>query len=339
MRLIGKILVLLLLLLVNIPGVAQALEKITVDPSMLRVLRLYPVPSTLRIPARVFPRAEALAPTTTILVNYTNFTTAQRQAFQAAVDIWSKTVSSTVPIVIDAKWAQLAPGVLGSSGPNAVYVNVPNGKPNTMYVVALANKLIGHDLEPGVADMSITFNTDYASTFYYGVDGKPPISQVDFMSVILHEICHGLGFLGTFSSSGGLGSWGWGSGYPIIFDPLYYNGSHQQLINTSLFPNPSSELLGQITSNNIYCTGVKVKQANGGNPVKIYAPSSWQQGSSMSHWDEIYRNTINSLMLYAISPGASIHDPGPFTLGLLQDIGWTTATKSHSTAYLLLLLN
>jgi hypothetical protein len=33
-------------------------------------------------------------------------------------------------------------------------------------------------------------------------------------------------------------------------------------------------------------------------------------------------------MLYAISAGASIHDPGPFTLGLLQDIGWTTVSPS-----------
>ena len=89
--------------------------------------------------------------------------------------------------------------------------------------------------------------------------------------------------------------------FPFIFDPLYANGSHQQLINTTLFPNPSSELLGQMTSDNIYCTGAKVMQANAGNPVKMYAPSPWAQGSSMVHWDEIYRDTPNALMRYAIS--------------------------------------
>ena len=43
-----------------------------------------------------------------------------------------------------------------------------------------------------------------------------------------------------------------------------------------------------------------------------------------------------------LSLGLSIHDPGPFTLALLQDIGWTTATvkKNNSgPAILQLLLN
>ena len=199
MKLIGKLIVLLFLLVFSASGLAQALEKIEADPSMRRVLRLDPRPSTFRLPARVILQPEALALASTIQVNYTGFTSAQQQAFQAAVNIWSQTVSSTVPIVIDATWAQLAPTILGSSGANNYYVDVPNGVPGRIYAVALANKLAGHDLDPGEADMHITFNTDYASTFYYGVDGQPPSNQVDFVTVILHEICHGLGFPGSFS--------------------------------------------------------------------------------------------------------------------------------------------
>lgn len=326
MKLIRKLIVLLFLLVFSASGLAQAVEMMGADSSTRRVLRLDPRPSTFRLPARVIPQTEALALASTIQVNYTNFTAEQQQAFQAAVNIWSQTVSSTIPIVINATWAQLSPGILGSSGPNGIVRNFPNGVPNHWYAIALANKLAGVDHDPSSADMHITFNSDYASMFYYGVDGNPPINEVDFVTVILHEICHGLGFLGSFSASNGLGSWGWNTGYPVIFDPLYYNGSHQQMMNTNLFPNPSSELLGQMTSNNVYCTGAKVMQANAGNPVKIYAPSTWAQGSSMSHWDEIYRDTPNALMRYAISAGASIHDPGPFTLALLQDIGWTTAS-------------
>jgi hypothetical protein len=327
MRIIRNLLVLLILLMLNFSGLAQAVEKIEAHPSMRRVLRLDPRPSTFRLPARVLLHPEALVPASTIQVNYTNFTAEQQQAFQAAVGIWSQTVSSTVPIVIDAAWAQLGPGILGSSGPNAIVRDFPNSVPNRWYAVALANKLAGVDFYPTKADMHINFNSDYASMFYYGVDGKPPSNKVDFVSVILHEICHGLGFSGSFiANSNSLGLWGFGTGYPFIFDPLYYNGSSQQLINTALFPNPSLELLGQMTSNNVFCTGAKVRLANGGNPVKMYAPATWQEGSSLVHWDEIYRNTPNALMLYALSPGASIHDPGPFTLALLQDIGWTTAS-------------
>lgn len=325
MRIIGKLFVLLLLLMLNASGLAQAVEKMEAPPSMRRVLRLDPRPSTFRLSARVFLRTDSLALASTIQVNYTNFTAEQRQAFQAAVDIWSQTVSSTVPIVINATWAQLDPGVLGQSGPISIWRDFTNSVPGRWYAVALANKLAGEDLDPTQADMEITFNTDYASMFYYGVDGHPAADKVDFVTTILHEICHGLGFFGSFSTDSGLGFWGYDS-YPFIFDPLYSNLSNQQLITS--FPNPSSELLGQMTSNNVFCTGAKTKQANGGNPVKIYAPATWQQGSSLVHWDEIYRNTPNGLMLYALSPGASIHDPGPFTLGLLQDIGWSTVSPS-----------
>ena len=120
MKLIGKLIVLLFLLMFNASGLAQAVEMMGADPSTRRVLRLDPRPSTFRLPARVIPQTEALALASTIQVNYTGFTAEQQQAFQAAVNIWSQTVSSTVPIVINATWAQLSPGILGSSGPNGI---------------------------------------------------------------------------------------------------------------------------------------------------------------------------------------------------------------------------
>ena len=57
----------------------------------------------------------------------------------------------------------------------ALFVDFPNSVPGRWYAIALANKLAGVDFDPADADMHITFNTDYASMFYYGVDGKPPI--------------------------------------------------------------------------------------------------------------------------------------------------------------------
>src|SRR4029078_6665225 len=50
------------------------------------------------------------------------------------------------------------------------------------------------------ANFSSTFDWDYG-TSGAGVPGK-----VNFMTVVLHEVGHGLGFFGDFSSSGGVGS-------------------------------------------------------------------------------------------------------------------------------------
>jgi hypothetical protein len=331
MGMIWKLLLILLPMMLHASDLAQALEMMAAPPSMTRVLLADPRPSTFRLPARVFLPSEVMAPTATITVNFTNFTAEQKTAFLAAAQIWANTVSSTVPIVIDATWADLTPPILGQSGPNTIWRDFTNSQPGQWYVVALANKLFGSDLDPSSADMHITFNTYYVDNFYFGVDGHPPAGKTDFVTVILHEICHGLGFLSSFTkNSSGLGAWGF-SGFPFITDPSYYNGFSQQLIKTSLFPNPSSELLAQITSNNVFWTGTKAVQANGGNPVQIYAPSAWSAGSSMSHLGEIYRNTPNALMLYSLSAGASIHDPGPITLGLLQDIGWTATPPSVPT--------
>ena len=34
-------------------------------------------------------------------------------------------------------------------------------------------------------------------------------------------------------------------------------------------------------------------------------------------------------MVYAVSPGESVHDPGVVTKGLLEDLGWTAGTTSN----------
>ena len=101
------------------------------------------------------------------------------------------------------------------------------------------------------------------------------------------------------------------------------DGSGNSLINTGVYPNPSTGLGTALTSNSIWFYGSNAMAANGGSPVKIYAPSTWLDGSSYSHLDNTtFGGTVNKLMVYAISSGVSIHDPGPVTKGLLKDLGW-----------------
>ncbi|CAG0935432.1 hypothetical protein TFLX_04272 [Thermoflexales bacterium] len=258
---------------------------------------------------------------------------AAQAAFTYGVSIWATLIKSNVPIRINACWANLgSPTTLGYSW-SSLTGNFGAGQTNTWYARALADALVGTDLHPGNPDMSITYNNGFA--WYTGTDGNTPAGQYDLVSVVLHEVAHGLNFSGSMrwdNGSGtaecngisGHGCWGYGTSYPNIYDRFTENGSNQALIDTGLFANPSAALGAQLVSGNLFFDGPNTDIANSGNPAKIYAPGTWTSGSSYSHLDyATFSGTANRLMVYAISSGSSIHDPGAVTMGLLSDLGWS----------------
>ncbi|MCB1826613.1 MAG: hypothetical protein KDJ54_19345 [Candidatus Competibacteraceae bacterium] len=305
------------------------------DPSYISSLRVPPPPEL------ALQQQRLMAAQATITVNFLPASVVDgdncliwpeqpKAAFSYAANLWASQLQSPVPITIDACWANNLPaGVLGHGGPNNFVRNF-TGAPviNTWYSVPAANALHGSDLDPVQADMY----SAYSSTFnwYFGTDGNTPPTQVDFASVVLHEITHGLGFLGSMQISGGLGSWGGGTGFPIIYDRFTEDGSGQKLLDTTLFPNFSVVLATQLISNDIYFNGTYANAGNGGARVPLYAPAIWSPGSSYAHLAENYNNTPNALMTYSLPSGESIHSPGPVTLGLLKDVGWTLQQASDN---------
>ncbi|MFH0994522.1 MAG: hypothetical protein V1844_03375 [Pseudomonadota bacterium] len=254
-----------------------------------------------------------------------------KAAFNAAAGIWGNLLQSSVPITINACWSNLgATTTLGYSGGGPLHRNF-SGAPqtNTWYGGSLANALAGSDLSTSSYDMNITYNSNFS--WYYGTDGMTPSGESDLMSVVLHEIAHGLNFMGSMSYSGGSGSWGYGTIYPGIYDTFIRDGSGNLLINTGSYANPSTALGSALTSNNIWFHGTQAMAANGGQRVKMYAPSTWKSGSSYSHLDyDTFAGGTNRLMVFAISSGTSTHDPGPVTLGLFKDLGWPSAVPPPS---------
>ncbi|MBI5302568.1 MAG: hypothetical protein HY868_10550 [Chloroflexi bacterium] len=252
-------------------------------------------------------------------------------AFSYAASLAAARFNSTVATTINACWADnLAPGVLGHGAPTTFYRDFP-GAPvaNTWYAYPFANALAGSDLNVSTNEIYIGYSN--AFTWYYGTDANPPSGQTDLVSVAFHEILHGLGFLGSFAygttSCGSANSGCWGmSGYPTIYDRSVYNGSSQLLISS--FVNPSAALGSQLTSNNLYFQGTNATAANGGNYAKIYAPSTYSSGSSISHLD-YNAYSASELMVYAIGSGQAKHSPGPVTMGLMRDLGWPPATTTR----------
>ena len=261
-------------------------------------------------------------------------------AFAYAVDIWESLIVSSIPIEINACWKELGSGVLGSAGAWQVGMNFP-GAPiaDRWYPVAAVNALAGSDLNGDAPEIVANFNSQFTN-WYYGTDGNTPFNQYDFVSVVLHEIGHGLGFAGTMTVNElQMGSYGLTANdnnvYPFIFDGYAENGSGNLLTET--YPNSSIALGAQLTSNNLFFDSQTVRDVNNGAPVQLYAPSSWTQGSSFSHLNTTFDNSEHALMTHSIAGGEALHDPGNITLAILQDGGWTlgnipepTATPTHT---------
>ena len=148
-------------------------------------------------------------------------------AFTYAANVWGATLTSNVPIVINASMTALScsatGATLGSAGATSIFRNFANAPfANTWYSYALANKLAGAYLgtlnAPQItasfnANLGMNANCLPGRTWYLGLDGQHGLN-IDFVAVLLHEMGHGLGFQ-TFTN-GVTGAQN--GGFPSIWD-------------------------------------------------------------------------------------------------------------------------
>jgi hypothetical protein len=149
-------------------------------------------------------------PTPATPVGGNNGTTLGEQrliAFQHAANLWGATLTSNVPIRVGASFVPLtctATGaVLGSAGAYEIFSDFPNApKASTWYPGALAAKLAGADQsDPANPHIVARFNSRLGlfpdclpgAPFYLGLDNNFG-NGIDLVTVLLHELGHGLGF-------------------------------------------------------------------------------------------------------------------------------------------------
>ena len=121
----------------------------------------------------------------TFIVTYTGFSPAAQEAFQRAVDTWAATISSHVPIRIDARWEPQGQDALGEAAAVSFYKDLANApRPGAWFKVALANSILGSDHDPGQADILATFNSENPD--FYFVTRSTPAGQFHCPTVDLH---------------------------------------------------------------------------------------------------------------------------------------------------------
>ncbi|UCG50786.1 MAG: choice-of-anchor D domain-containing protein, partial [Candidatus Latescibacterota bacterium] len=251
--------------------------------------------------------------------------------FIRAGQIWGAILSSSVTIDIDANMDPLfcnaTSAVLGSAGPNTVHRNYA-GAPlaNTWYVQAEANSHAGVDLS-GSSDGGMTFNSNLNGDpgclgglqWYYGFDESPPGGDIDFVTVLVHEMAHVLGFLTLIGSDGSL----FYSTHDVYERLMYHDGAvppdYPSMTN-------AQRAAGNIGDPNLVFDGFYTNQEAAAIPltagvtngrVRLHGPNPYQSGSSLSHFSTaVFPNQI--MEPYYTGPD---HTP-ELDPQLMKDIGW-----------------
>jgi hypothetical protein len=274
-------------------------------------------------------------PTPATPVGGNNGTTIGQQrlnVFNFAAAIWGAFLDSTVNIEVRAQFdpqnCTATSAILGSAGSLTVHRDFNGAQlAGTWYAQALANKQNGTDLslQP---DISATFNSNLngspsclgGRTWYMGFDNSTPPNTTNLLVVVLHELGHGLGFQTYYSTTSGALLNGFPDTYTTHMFDRTVNLGWNEMTN-------AQRLTSAVNTSNLLWNGPNVRQASGflttcreagTGRVQLFAPSTFQSGSSVSHFDSVC--TPNLLMEPAINTNL------PLDLDLtrqqMRDIGW-----------------
>ena len=278
----------------------------------------YAAPAT-NVTTGVTPKSANLEKQSTININYLNasiFPEWAKKELHTAVDIWAANFQSKVTITIDATWSSSqSSAVLGSARPGGYFAGFSGAPDSSLwYPSALANALAGKDLDLRNPEMVINVNS--RGSWNRRGDGSPTTQEYDLKSVFIHEMGHGLGFLSNDSYDSYLG-------FGSLEQPTPYDAYAQTLDGRRLadIPSPSLEL-GKALRSTLVWSGGQGIAANGGVKPLLYTPSTYEDGSSVSHLDEktFADNPLDRVMTPNLEAGEVFEGPGPLLLAMIADM-------------------
>jgi len=251
-------------------------------------------------------------------------------AVEFAAAIWGSLLDGFGSVEIAASFDPLAcnatSAALGMAGPSNASRDFDGAlAAQVWFVSALANKLAGTDLDPGGEDASATFNSSlgttcvFPRTWYYGLDAAPTADEIDLVSVVLHELAHGLGFLSLVDLSTGEKFFGFDDAYSLWLE------DHSTALRYPNMPLDSDRIAASTDTGDLHWVGPSVTAASGGltsgahpsGHVEMYAPSPSAPGSSVSH----FSNALEPNELMEPFFITANHSVG-LAVDLLLDIGW-----------------
>ncbi len=250
------------------------------------------------------------------------FAAARQEALNSAADmLGSYFTGYTANLTYDVTSYSSDDNTLASAGSGAYLI------PGSFQQTIVQTKIISNganDINGAGADGYIYWNFFHN----WGLTDTVASDEIDFKSTAIHELLHSFGFL-SFVGEGGTGLDGNSPGTAdtwSVFDQFLTDASGENLIGSDGVFDPSK--VGALTDGThndpgVLFNGTNATAANGGNPVPIFSPSPWEDGSSIAHLDDDSDVTDESIMnAYAHGTGLDIRTLGDIELGILKDIGY-----------------
>lgn len=160
----------------------------------------------------------------------------------------------------------------------------------------------------------------------FGADA-PGGSEIDFRSVVTHELGHSIGFYPTYDSTPRYDDWG--NCYGTAASPTAHAGYQglsmwdQNLVdadgNRPVSGGKGTPANFDQTEDPAYWDGTFAVDEYGAL-VPIYAPKPYEPGSSLSHLDEA--TFPDALMSPFVSTGQALREPIAVEWAMMRDMGW-----------------
>lgn len=238
---------------------------------------------------------------------------------------WSELITSSKKIKIKVIWELIEGNFLARTQPTEYFREFSKSAlESTWYPVALAEKISKQEMNDSNAyEIEIRLNEE--ANWYIGIDGSPPNDKYDLVSVLLHEIAHGLGFISSaYKVEAGLQFSS--DPYVSIYDHSLIDSDGNRLYKYNYDPT----LLYALTTNEevfIYSPD-KYQIAL----YKCYAPNIFFPGISLSHFDDTYADE-NLLMSPFIPSGWALHKIDSITSKILMNMGWQGQNQNEISIY------
>lgn len=257
----------------------------------------------------------------------------RRDTFLAAAQYLGSLFAPAYPgekIWVKASFKSLPEGALGRGRPlgytssDTFTSTSAHYQTNTDYSFALANHLAGFELNSG-NNVEVTFSTSTRILWNYSTTESPPPGsfEVSLYATMIHELAHGLGFI--HGLDGGTGAFASNHRIPTAYDRFLVRG---EIAKVPLAGLTDPQRLAALSSDDIFWNGALAAAANNGRPVKLYAPTSYQAGSSISHLDPGTFGALGFLLLPQDSDLAAKRlTLSPIEQAMYFDMGWQPAAK------------
>ena len=254
---------------------------------------------------------------------------ARKNALEYAIGLLENKLTSSNAIRVEVSFSSLGQNVLASAGPK--YITYFSSAPNIGYATALAENIRSTQLIDSTEAHIEVFFGEY-NAFDYGLheEGSSSLDTIDFATVAIHEIIHGLGFFSFLESDGSFHK-------PpnrqaqatTIYDLQMYSEREGDFIinltqgerrqsatsNTDLLWDGTGRPQGNTAcSYASRMTELKPDGAVSDGKPQLYSPTSFSNGSSISHVSIGARDIMEPF--YPLPRDLDL------SMGMLKDIGW-----------------